>query len=371
MKIAILGTRGVPNYYGGFEQFAEFFSVFLFEKGYEVYVYNSHNHPFQEKSFKGVNILHQYDPEHKLGTFGQFIYDFNCIMDSRKRDFDIILQLGYTSNSVWCSLLPKQSIIITNMDGLEWKRTKYFKLVQKGLQYAEKLAVNSSDVLISDSLGIQKYLKGKYKKESTYIAYGACPFSNPNESILKEYNVEKEKFNMIMARLEPENNIDMVLEGVIMNEDKTPILVIGNHHTKYGEFLKNKFKTHSNIRFIGGLYNLEHLNNLRYFSNLYFHGHSVGGTNPSLLEAMASKALVIANNNDFNKAILKENAHYFSNPKEVKNILDTIKKSDNLQLVQNNFDAIVNEYNWEKINGEYLHLFEECFSESKKRKLKQ
>ncbi|MGC4040945.1 MAG: DUF1972 domain-containing protein [Flavobacterium sp.] len=368
MKIAILGTRGVPNYYGGFEQFAEFFSVYLVQQGHEVYCYNSHDHPFQEKSFHGVNIIHKYDPEYKLGTFGQFIYDYNCIMDSRKRNFDIILQLGYTSNSIWYFLLPKKPIIITNMDGLEWKRTKYSKPVQQFLKFAERLAAISSDFLVSDSLGIQKFLKSKYNKDSTYIAYGAYPFLTPNEAFLSEYNVEKGNYNMIMARFEPENNLDMVLEGVAKNEDKTPILVIGKHATKYGGYLKNKFKDHPNIRFIGGLYNLEHLNNLRYFSNLYFHGHSVGGTNPSLLEAMASKAFVIAHNNDFNRGILKENSYYFSNPDEVKNILNTIKKNDNLQLVQNNFDAIVNEFNWEKINGEYLQLFEECYSKSNKGK---
>ena len=370
MKIAILGTRGVPNYYGGFEQFAEFFSVYLVNQGHEVYCYNSHDHPFQEKSFHGVNIIHQYDPEYKFGTFGQFIYDFNCIIDSRKQNFDIILQLGYTSNSIWCFLLPKKSIIITNMDGLEWKRTKYSKPVQQFLKFAERLAAISSDFLVSDSLGIQKFLKEKYKKDSTYIAYGAYPFSDADENVLKEYNVEKGNYNMIMARFEPENNLDMVLEGVAMNEDKTPILVVGKHLTKYGHYLKNKFKDHSNIRFMGGIYNLEHLNNLRFYSNLYFHGHSVGGTNPSLLEAMASKSLVIAHNNDFNKGILKGNSYYFSNSKEVKNILNTIKKNDNLQLVQNNFDAIVNEFNWEKINGEYLQLFEECYSKSDKRKQK-
>lgn len=371
MKIAILGTRGVPNYYGGFEQFAEFFSVYLVQKGHEVYCYNSHNHPFQEKSFHGVNIIHQYDPEYKLGTFGQFIYDYNCIMDSRKRDFDIILQLGYTSNSIWYFLLPKNSIIITNMDGLEWKRTKYSKPVQQFLKFAERLAANSSDFLVSDSIGIQNFLDTKYQKSSTYIAYGAYPFDNPDESILKNYGVTKEQYNMIMARFEPENNLDMVLEGVALNEDKTPILVIGKHETKYGEYLKNKFKSHSNIRFLGGIYNLEHLNNLRYFSNLYFHGHSVGGTNPSLLEAMASRALVIAHNNDFNKGILANNSYYFSTAQEVKNILHTIKKNDNLQLVQNNYDAIVNEFNWEKINGEYLQLFEDCLAKSEKRKPKQ
>ncbi len=367
MKIAILGTRGVPNYYGGFEQFAEFFSVYLVEKGHEVYVYNSHNHPFQEKVFHGVNILHQNDPEHRLGTFGQFIYDFNCILDSRKRDFDIILQLGYTSNSVWFFLLPKNPIIITNMDGLEWKRTKYSKPVQQFLKFAERLAAISSDYLVSDSLGIKKFLLERYKKQSTYIAYGAYPFSNPNESVLAQYEVIKDNYNMIMARFEPENNLDMVLEGVSLSETKMDILVVGNHNTKYGAYLKNKYKDFQNIRFLGGIYNLEYLDNLRFYSNFYFHGHSVGGTNPSLLEAMASKALVIAHDNDFNKGILKENAHYFSNPLDVKNILKTIKKNDNLPMVEANYLAIENEFNWEKINGEYLQLFEDCFSKSKAR----
>lgn len=368
MKIAILGTRGVPNYYGGFEQFAEFFSVYLVEQGHEVYCYNSHNHPFQEKLFNGVHIIYQHDPEYKYGTFGQFLYDYNCIMDSRKRNFDIILQLGYTSNSIWFFLLPKKPIIITNMDGIEWKRSKYSRPVQQFLKFAERLAAKSSDYLVSDSLGIQTFLWNRYKKKSTYIAYGANLFSTPTEEILKEYNVEKENYNMIMARFEPENNLDMVLEGVTMCQNKMPILVIGKHETKYGDYLKNKFKAHSNIKFIGGLYNLEHLNNLRYYSNIYFHGHSVGGTNPSLLEAMASQALVIAHNNEFNKGILKENSYYFSNPVDVKNILNTIKKNDNLQLVQNNFEAIEKEFNWKKINGEYLQLFEECFSRLKKPK---
>lgn len=368
MKIAILGTRGVPNYYGGFEQFAEFFSVYLVEQGHEVYCYNSHNHPFQEKNFKGVNIIHQHDPEYKYGTFGQFIYDYNCIMDSRKRDFDIILQLGYTSNSIWYFLLPKKPINIINMDGIEWKRSKYSRPVQQFLKFAERLAAKSGDYLVSDSLGIQQFLLKRYNKQSTYIAYGAHTFDAPREEIIKEYHVEKGNYNMIMARFEPENNLDMVLEGVALCEEKTTILVIGKHETKYGSYLKDKFKNHTNIKFMGALYNLDHLNNLRYFSNLYFHGHSVGGTNPSLLEAMASQALVIAHNNEFNKGILKENSYYFSNPVEVKNILKTIKKNDNLRLVQNNFEAIEKEFNWNKINGQYLQLFEECFSRHKKSK---
>ncbi|MFZ4549682.1 MAG: glycosyl transferase, partial [Bacteroidales bacterium] len=98
MKIGILGTRGIPNHYGGFEQFAEYLSVGLLELGAEVWVYNSHNHPYQEKVWKNVNLIHCFDPEYKIGLAGQFLYDFNCILDSRNRNFDILLQLGYTTN---------------------------------------------------------------------------------------------------------------------------------------------------------------------------------------------------------------------------------------------------------------------------------
>ena len=107
MRIGIIGTRGIPNHYGGFEQFAEYLATDLVKKDCEVYVYNSSNHPYQEKTFKGVHIIHCNDPEEKMGTIGQFIYDMNCILDSRKRKLDIILQLGYTSSSIWSFLFPK------------------------------------------------------------------------------------------------------------------------------------------------------------------------------------------------------------------------------------------------------------------------
>jgi len=362
MKIAILGTRGVPNYYGGFEQFAEYFSVYLHEKGHDVYVYNSHNHPYQEKTFRGVNILHQYDPEYKMGSAGQFVYDLNCIKDIRKRDFDIVLQLGYTSSSIWFFMMPKKPVLITNMDGLEWKRSKYPWPMRKFLRFAEWLAAKSSDYLVADSLGIQSSLKKLYGKESAYIAYGANLFTTPNDAILNDYGLEKESYNMVMARFEPENNIDMVLEGVALSNDPTPILIIGKNETKYGEYLKQKFKAYPQIQFIGGLYNIDHLNNLRNYSKIYFHGHSVGGTNPSLLEAMASGALIAAHNNDFNRGVLKSNAYYFSNANEVANLLSSITKEDNRQIIDNNYTAITNDFNWEKINGEYLQFFEDCFA---------
>jgi len=162
MKIAILGTRGIPNNYGGFEQFAQYLSLGLVEKGHEVTVYNSHNHKFKDKSYHDVKIKHIFDPEYLIGTAGQFIYDFLSILDTRSKNYDIILQLGYTSSSVFFKLHPKNSTVITNMDGLEYKRSKYSKKVQKFLKWAESLAIKDSSLLVSDSLGIQKHLKNNY-----------------------------------------------------------------------------------------------------------------------------------------------------------------------------------------------------------------
>ncbi|MFX0556020.1 DUF1972 domain-containing protein [Maribacter sp. CXY002] len=352
MKIGIIGTRGIPNNHGGFEQFAEYLSKYLVEEGHDVYVYNSHAHPYQKKTWNGVYIIHKNDPEDNIGTFGQFIYDFNCIIDSRKRNFDIILQLGYTSSSIWGWLLPKKSIIVTNMDGLEWKRSKYSKPVQIFLKIAESLAIRTSDFLVADSIGIQDYLNEKYKTVSEYIAYGAELFTNPQEIVLESYGVEKHSFDLLIARLEPENNIEVILDGVVMSGINRSFLVIGKHDTKFGEYLKRKFSRSTNIIFLGGIYNLNHLNNLRYFSNLYFHGHSVGGTNPSLLEAMASNSLIIANDNIFNKGVLGDNAYYFKNSDDVAILLQK-NKMEASEFLTINAGKIKNELNWNSINKKY------------------
>ncbi|KRP26466.1 MAG: glycosyl transferase family 1, partial [Cryomorphaceae bacterium BACL22 MAG-120619-bin32] len=252
MKIAIIGTRGIPNHYGGFEQFAEYLAVYLVKHNCEVYVYNSSNHPYQEPVFNGVNIIHCRDPEKKMGTIGQFIYDLNCILDTRNKDLDVILQLGYTSSSIWSFLLPKKPIIITNMDGLEWKRSKYWFLVRKFLKIAEGLAVKNSHFLVSDSEGIKKYIDNKYKKDSKYIAYGSKIVFDVDESVLKKFDVKKLQYNMLIARIEPENNIETILDGVVLSNSKIPFLVVGDYsNNSFGKRIKEKFENFSQIVFLG------------------------------------------------------------------------------------------------------------------------
>lgn len=362
MKIAIIGTRGIPNYYGGFEQFAEYLAKGLVERGHQVTVYNSHLHPYQESEWNGVELVHCKDPEDKWGTAGQFIYDLNCILDTRGKSFDIILQLGYTSSTIWGWLLPrKKSVVTTNMDGLEWSRSKYSKPVQWFLKQAEYLATVFSDHWISDSIGIQDYLTKKYNIPSTYIPYGAFPFTTPDPASLQSYNVTEYGYNMLVARFEPENNLDTILEGATEAKKKTPFLVIGKHETSYGTYLKNKFKDHDHIQFIGGIYDIHILNNLRYYSNIYFHGHSVGGTNPSLLEAMASRALICAHQNRFNSSILQEDAFYFTTTKEVSDHIDRIDKNSYSDYVEHNLRKIVDIYEWNTIIDQYESHFKSIF----------
>jgi len=360
MKIGILGSRGIPNRYGGFEQFAEYLSLGLVKMGAEVWVYCSDSHPNHTESWNGVNLIYCNDPEDKLGTAGQFIYDLNCIRDSRKHNFDIIYQLGYTSNSVWHRLLPEKPIIVTNMDGLEWKRSKYKRLVQKFLKYAEKLAVLSSNSLIADSEAIQQYLEKEYNTKAHFLPYGAEIFQNPDKGILKKMSLVPYNYFMLMARMQPDNHIEEIIRGVLNANSKFPLIIIGQNAIKFGRYLKQNYES-KNIQFIGGIFDQDQLNNLRYFSALYFHGHSAGGTNPSLLEAMASSSLICAHNNPFNREVLLNNAFYFNTPTDITVLLESQAEIKNSRptFIDNNLITIREKYSWPKLIEAYFQLFKQ------------
>lgn len=357
MHVSIIGTRGIPNNYGGFEQFAEYLAIGLIKKGHKVTVYNSHTHPYQKSIWNGVSIIHKYDPENSMGTAGQFIYDLNCIMDLKHHNFDIVLQLGYTSNSIWHRLLPTHPKIITNMDGLEWKRTKYSKPIQKFLKYAEKLAAYSSDSLIADSIGIKQYLLDAYNLKSTFIPYGADMFNRPEISILDEFKLTPYSYNMVIARMEPENNIEPIVKAHYELQIDKKLILIGNISNNFSKNLVSNYRS-KKIIFWGGVYDLVKLNNLRYFSNIYFHGHSVGGTNPSLLETMASSSLICANDNIFNRSILGDDALYFKDKNQIKDLLSNQLKKENFKaLINNNLEKIRITYSWEKVVNQYEKVF--------------
>ncbi len=363
IKLALLGTRGIPNQYGGFEQFAEQFGERFAAKGHEVTVYCSSTHPYKQEHYKGITLVHCYDPEQKIGTAGQFIYDLCCILDSRKRNYDIILQLGYTSSTVWSRLFPKKkTIIATNMDGLEWKRSQYNKAVQFFLKHAEKWGVRHSHHLIADSRAIRQYLADTYKKPSVFVPYGADLFA-PDESsasILTDLKLEPYQYDLLIARFEPENNLEMILKSYAENGEKK-LLVIGRHEANaFGKKLYQHYHHRHNIQFLGAVFDMQKLNYLRYYSRLYLHGHSVGGTNPSLLEAMAANALVAAHDNVFNRDVLGNEAFYFAGVTELNRLLaQDIYKENYKDRLAANRKKMEDCYNWELITQTLENLFYE------------
>lgn len=361
LKIAILGCRGIPNHYGGFEQLAQHLSFGLSDLGHSVTVYNSHNHPYQESKWKGVNIVHRFDAEYLVGIAGQFVYDFNCIRHARKQDYDVWLLLGYNSSSVWGWLYPKKTVRISNMDGLEWKREKYNRLTKRFLLFAEKLAIHYSHYFIADSTVIQSYLQHKYPINAKYIPYGANIVKQESQCLLNQLELSGSGYSLLISRMEPENNVEMIVKGFSSSNSKDKLVVVGNICNSLGRRIVREYQQDHRIRFTGAIFDPIQLHTLKKNCTFYFHGHSVGGTNPSLLEAMASGAVICAHDNPFNRAVLEDNGLYFSSPHCIKHIVEDVAiNGKEHQMVKNNLVKINASFNWSAIVAQYESFIREC-----------
>ncbi len=363
LSIGILGTRGIPNNYGGFEQFAEHLSEGLVKLGHTVHVYNPHHHPYKENEWQGVQLIFCRDPQPAYGTIGQFFYDRNCLRDARKRNFDVLLHLGYSSDAVWYRRWPANSINMVNMDGLEWKRSKYNALTRRFLRWSEAKAAKHADLLIADSPGIREHLRMVHNKEAVYIPYGASIFTDADSTVLTAFQLLPHQYYLLIARMEPENNIEMIIRGFLASEKKYPLFIIGNIANKYGRYLTRRYNDPA-IKFSAPIFDPAVLNNLRYYSSLYFHGHSVGGTNPSLLEAMACSCTIAAHDNVFNKAVLDTGADYFSSLEQVTTIINTpreITVVDNRK--QHNLERLRDVYDHEKVIDAYEEVMLKALAE--------
>lgn len=371
MKIAFVSVRGIPNNYGGFEQFAEYISVGLVKRGHDVTVYSPHYHPYQESEYMGVRIKHIYSPEKWMGgSVGSFFYDFLSLRDAlKKENFDIIYEAGYTSiipAYIWYNVKSiKYPIFTTNMDGLENKRSKFNAITRRFLDWEEKMAVMHSHYLVADNMGIHDYYLEKYGKESRFLAYGADIHDDFDSTAPSKYGLDPYRYYLLVARMEPENNVEMAIKGYLASEenrrpDARPLVVVGKMTTKHGKYLLEKYGNEPNVKFPGGIYDFKTLDSIRYYSYAYFHGHSVGGTNPSLLEAMASRCFIMAHGNQFNRAVLKENALYYLSVDEVTelvNHIDSLREENSGKFIAGELDDIRNNYSWEHLVDQHEEYF--------------
>jgi glycosyltransferase involved in cell wall biosynthesis len=361
MNIAILGSRGIPNQYGGFEECAEKLSLRLVQKGHAVTVYTVDHHQMKDKNWNGVRRVLIKDYEKSIGTAGHFLYDLNCNLHSRKQDFDIILHLGYTSDSVWQWLWSGKAIHIVNMDGLEWQRSKYSASVRSFLKFGEKLATRNSSFLIADSPVIQEYLEKHYDRPVVQIAYGADLLKKPDQKIIQEMGLAPWKYDILIARFIHDNNIEMVIRAKLAAKDDVPLVLVGNMNN-YRRELETKYRNEVLLKFWKPVYQKDILGNMRHFSRLHIHGHSAGGTNPSLLEAMACGSSIAAHDNPFNRAVCGEDAYYFSTTEELSDVFFTHQVGSCDEWIKNNRQKITHQYNWNLITDAYEQLFYEAIN---------
>ena len=250
------------------------------------------------------------------------------------------------------------------MDGMEWKRSKWSPFVKFITKISEKLAVNFSGNLISDNQGIADYVFETYEVTSDVIAYGCNPVDYIDENASLEWLSTTDSYDLVIARLEPENNVHEIITGFIDSGTDRKLIIVGGLSTKYAKDILDTFRCYTQIIFVGGIYEQKKINSLRQNCTLYFHGHSVGGTNPSLIEAMANKCRIIAHDNVFNRAVLGVDGLYFETSADlteiVKNSFKLIPELDLLRL--SNFEKIMNEYRWEDIANKYIDNFQRIIS---------
>ena len=357
-RLAILGTRGIPARYGGFETFAEELAVRLVDHGVEVTVFcEEHENPDALDSYRGVRLVHVKAPA--IGPLSTIVFDLKCLWLARNT-CDVAYMLGY-GVGLFC-FIPRLSgsEVWINMDGIEWSRSKWNWIAKAWLRFMERAATWTANRLVADAVGIREHLRSRYANlpEVTVIPYGAyCVEEEPDLHALEEFDLMAGGYYLVVCRLEPENHIREILEGFIASNSECPIVIVGDSsaQTKYVRALRKL--DDQRIKFIGTIYDQAKLQSLRWHCRAYLHGHSVGGTNPSLLEALGCGNYIIAHENVFNREVAGECADYFSSPAEISQLISSLERREASVKSRSEIQNRVREnYGWEEVTGSYLKL---------------
>lgn len=399
MKIAIIGSRGIPAKYGGFETFAEGLSTKLAKKGYNITVTCEYEPPESRiNEYNGVNL--KYFPvkppnSYFLRKFYENLSDIYFLI-KLSRNYNMIYFLGIEVGMFLFipHLINRTSKLAVNIDGVMWKRTKFNKLERWLLKLNHILATVFADTIVADAEEMKNYVETKYLQKTVFIPYGInipskVPWKKENLLELKDLRVESDsKINisnitmygtslplkihhghdkkhlnlysdnywLVVARLEPENNIHIIVEAFTKIKSKYPLVIVGNFtDNDYKKELYDLAGEHDNIHFLGSIYDIELLDMLRQNCFGYLHGHTVGGTNPSLLEAMSMENIIVAHGNQFNKEVCGSTAIYFENSDSLKDKIELIesnpKNYQNMKIEA--LHRAKEGYLWDKIVNEY------------------
>ena len=353
-KVAIVGTQGVPANYGGFESLVENMIGENCSPDIQYTVFCS-SKDMKEKlsSYKGANL--KYVPLHANGM-QSIPYDIVSMMRVIT-GYDVILVLGVSG----CIFLPLLKIlsrkrIVVNIDGLEHRRDKWGKFAKWFLKFSEKVAVQWADTIIADNKGIQDYVMETYAKKAEMIAYGGdhAVREIPVEtqmSVLQRYGLQNKEYAISVCRIEPENNCHISLDA-FSKTDKEFVFIGNWKRSEYGRELLEKYKDCSNIQMLDPIYDLDTLYMLRSNAAFYIHGHSAGGTNPSLVEAMFFGCPIIAFDVVYNRESTHNKAYYFRTSDDIVDLMN--EGSLDGRIMRNIAEK---EYTWKVIANRYEELF--------------
>jgi len=364
MKIAILGTRGIPARYGGFETFAEKLAVGLSTRGFDVTVFCESGETAAPRTFEGVHLRYEQSPA--LGSLQTILFDLKCLWAARK-EYDIVYMLGYGA-APFC-LIPRlwKTAVWINPDGLEWARAKWGPIARLYFRLMEWSSVRVADRIIADSEAVATSLERRHGnlRACSVIAYGCEVIETPPPvEPLSEWSLAAGGYYLVVCRLEPENHVLEILSGFRRSGSDKVLIVVGNHlaGTKYAEQLRGFVDRR--IRLIGTVYDQAKLTCLRYHSFAYLHGHSVGGTNPSLLEAMGCANLIVAHDNPFNRETLAASAFFFKGADDLQETIERIERNDFVALKMRSKarQRAAENYRWPAIIEQYANLMHSTLS---------
>ena len=353
ITLSIIGSVGVPAKYGGWETLVENLIEFL-NKDFRIIVFCS-SKSYDNKLFyyKGVELRYI---NLKANGIQSIFYDAISLYYSNKfANYTLILGV---SGAIFFPFLKKSNNkIIINPDGLEWKRSKWNFLIKKFLKLSELIALRYSDIIVSDNIEIKNYILKEYSLNSSFIAYGSDHVKKVKITTndIENYKFLNKKYAFKVCRIEPENNISIILESFSINN--LLLVIVGNwNHSDFAINLRKKYSKFKNIFLLDSIFNQNDLDLLRSNCYIYIHGHSAGGTNPSLIEAMRLALPVVAFNSSFNVSTTKSSAIYFSNIEELNKILSSLNNINLSEIASNLFKIANANYNWIQISERYKNL---------------
>ena len=319
MQLHILGTRGVPAQHGGFETFAEQFALHMVSRGHEVTVYcqSSKEEPPFTDTWEGI---HRVGLSESDGPAGTIRFDFRSALAASRQPGATLLTLGY--NTAIFSLLHRfrHDRHFMNMDGIEWKRQKWSLPQRLWLRMNEWCGAHWANQLIADHPAIKAHLSELVRPDKiTVIPYGADAITHADASHLERFGLEPNAYYIVIARPEPENSILEMVHAYKQSHRRFPLVLLGNYKPKENEYHARVLAAAEGTRilFPGAIYESTVVTALRFYATAYLHGHQVGGTNPSLVEALAAGNAVIAHRNRFNEWVAGASARYFAGAEDL------------------------------------------------------